>query len=122
MGVGDLFNSSADLSVLTGGSEIQLDDAVHKAKIQVDEEGTTAAAATAFFTFRSSRPLDAAMFICNHPFVYLLYDASSQTILFAGIFKSPPPSGWALSMDSCVMSWKTLVRNKDSEQHYLLMS
>ncbi|KAG8282487.1 serine protease inhibitor 88Ea-like [Homalodisca vitripennis] len=92
LGVGDLFNSSADLSSLTGSPGIQLDDAVHKAKIQVDEDGTTAAAATAFFTFRSSRPLDAAMFICNHPFVYLLYDAQSQTILFTGVYNSPPPS------------------------------
>ncbi|XP_054273238.1 serine protease inhibitor 88Ea-like [Macrosteles quadrilineatus] len=92
LGVGDLFNASADLSELTGSPGIQLDDAVHKAKIQVDEEGTTAAAATAFFTFRSSRPLDVAMFICNHPFVYLLYDAQSQTILFTGVYSSPPPS------------------------------
>lgn len=91
MGVGDLFNASADLSALTGGSEIKLDTAIHKAKIQVDEEGTTAAAATAVLSFRSSRPLDNAKFICNHPFIYMLYDSSSQAILFAGIYQSPPP-------------------------------
>lgn len=90
MGVGDLFKGEADLSGLTGEPGIQLNDAVHKAKIQVDEEGTVAAAATALFTFRSSRPLDPAIFICNHPFVYLIYDKVSQNVLFVGVYNSPP--------------------------------
>ncbi|KAL1140375.1 hypothetical protein AAG570_000307 [Ranatra chinensis] len=89
IGIGDLFRPTADLSSLTGEEGLHLDDAIHKAKIKIDEEGTTAAAATAFFNFRSSRPLDPARFICNHPFVYLLFDKVSKTILFTGIYNKP---------------------------------
>lgn len=91
MDIGELFTSSADLSGLTGSPELKLDDVVHKAKITLDEEGTTASAATAIFNFRSSRPLDPAKFICNHPFVYILYDKKTSTLLFTGIYNRPPP-------------------------------
>lgn len=39
LGVGDLFNSTSDFSTLTD-QRVIFDDAVHKAKIQIDEEGT----------------------------------------------------------------------------------
>ncbi|XP_044728178.1 serine protease inhibitor 88Ea-like [Chrysoperla carnea] len=88
MGVGNLF-SSGDLSALTGQNNLNLSDAVHKAKIEVNEEGTESAAATAFFSFRSSRPVEPAMFVCNHPFIYVIFDRSSQAVLFAGVFRKP---------------------------------
>lgn len=90
MGIGDLFKPTADLSALTGQPGLSLDAAIHKAKITLDEQGTTAAAATALFNFRSSRPLDPAKFICNHPFIYFIYDRVSQTVLFAGVLNNPP--------------------------------
>lgn len=89
MGVGDIFGNTADLSALTGKEGIFLNDAVHKAKVSIDEEGTTAAAATAVFTFRSSRPSEPIKFICNHPFIYFLYDNVSRSILFIGVYNSP---------------------------------
>ncbi|XP_075235461.1 serine protease inhibitor 88Ea-like [Lycorma delicatula] len=87
-----IFDNSSDFSSLTGKKGISFNDAVHKAKIQVDEDGTVAAAATAILSFRSSRPLDPAQFICNHPFIYLLYDKVSQTVLFLGVYNSPESS------------------------------
>lgn len=89
MGVGDLFRNSSNLSALTGGNEVSFNDVVHKAKVSIDEQGTVAAASTAMFTFRSSRPLEPISFICNHPFLYFLYDNVSQTILFMGVYNSP---------------------------------
>lgn len=89
LGVGDLFQSTSDLSGFTGETGLHLDEAVHKAKIAVDEQGTVAAAATAMFSFRSSRPLIPARFIANHPFVYFLFDKASQTIQFMGVYRSP---------------------------------
>lgn len=88
--MGDLFKGEADLTGLVETPGIQLNDAVHKAKIKVDEDGTVAAAATALFTFRSSRPLDPAIFICNHPFVYIIFDKVQKNILFTGVYNSPP--------------------------------
>lgn len=39
LGVGDLFDATADLSGLAPQGHVHLDDAVHKAKIEVDEQG-----------------------------------------------------------------------------------
>lgn len=89
LGVGDLFTPNADLSTLTGARNVSLGRAIHKARIEVTEEGTKAAAATAMFTFRSSRPAEIAQFVCNHPFIYVIYDNQNKAILFSGIFRRP---------------------------------
>lgn len=90
MGIGDLFKGTADLSALTGGPNgVTVDDAVHKAKISVDEEGTIAAAATSFIMSRSSRPVEPYKFRCNHPFVYFLFDKVTGSVLFMGVYNSP---------------------------------
>lgn len=89
LGVGDLFKPTANLTSLTGQPGILFDRIMHKAKIEVDEQGTKAAGATAVFAFRSSRPLTPIQFICNHPFVYMLYDKGQKTVLFAGVYRTP---------------------------------
>lgn len=92
LGIGNLFDSSADLSGFFDEGNVNLDDAVHKAKIEINEEGSTAAAATVLFSFRSSRPLEPAQFFCNHPFLFLIYDHKSKGILFTGVYKGPSHS------------------------------
>lgn len=89
MGIKSLFTGSANLSGFSLTSNFTLDDARHIAKIKVDEEGSTAAAATVVFSFRSARPIEPTKFICNHPFVFLIYDHKSQAVLFAGIYRDP---------------------------------
>lgn len=89
MGVGDLLGSNANLSGFSSTTNLKLDDGIQKAKITVDEEGSTAAAATSLFSFRSSRPAEPAIFHCNHPFLYMIYDQNSRAILFAGIYRGP---------------------------------
>ena len=39
LGVGDLFNTTADFSTLSEQRGILFDDAIHKAKVQIDEAG-----------------------------------------------------------------------------------
>lgn len=89
MGVGDLFKTSANLDGFSTKTRLNLDDGIHKAKIVIDEQGSTAAAATALFSFRSSRPSEPAIFYCDHPFLYLIYDHNTKAILFAGIYRGP---------------------------------
>lgn len=89
LGVGDLFNTTADFSTLTEDRGVLFDDAVHKAKIQIDEEGTVAAAATAIFGFRSSRPAEPSRFVANFPFVYLIYERPTSSVLFMGVYRDP---------------------------------
>ncbi|XP_043504725.1 serine protease inhibitor 88Ea-like isoform X2 [Polistes fuscatus] len=92
LGLQDLVGpNAADLRdfVADGEETLHLGDGVHKAKIEVTEEGTTAAAATALFTFRSSRPSEPAVFNANHPFIYFIYDKTMDSILFSGIYRMP---------------------------------
>ncbi|KAJ0181166.1 hypothetical protein K1T71_003251 [Dendrolimus kikuchii] len=89
LGAGDLFSENADFTTLTDNRGIQFDDAVHKAKIQLDEEGTVAAAATAIFGFRSSRPAEPTRFQANFPFVYFLYERPTNSVLFMGVYRDP---------------------------------
>ncbi|XP_049800906.1 serine protease inhibitor 88Ea-like [Schistocerca nitens] len=89
LGAGDAFEKTADYSGFTGKPEVFFNSAIHQAKIEVNEEGTEAAAATAIFLFRSARPLNPTKFVCNHPFVYFLFDRVSQAVLFMGVYRSP---------------------------------
>jgi len=70
--------------------EVRLDSALHKAYIEVTEEGSEAAAATALLGFRSARPLIHTQFTADHPFLFLIYDKQVDTILFFGVYQHPP--------------------------------
>lgn len=90
MGISDLFD--AQLANLTGfapNGGLAVGDSIHKAFVEVNEEGTEAAAATAFISFRSSRPDSPAKFECNHPFLFLIHDNLTKNILFVGAYKNP---------------------------------
>jgi len=70
--------------------QVRLESAQHKAFIEVTEEGSVAAAATALLGFRSARPLIHTKFVANHPFLFLIYDKQVDTILFFGVYQHPP--------------------------------
>lgn len=95
LGAGDVVTpGAADFSgfLAPGEGTLHLGDAVHRAKIEVTEEGTTAVAATAIFSFRSSRPSEPAVFKANHPFLYFIYDKPTRSILFSGVYRGPDPN------------------------------
>ena len=89
LGLRDLFSSAADLSGFFSGNSPGLGAATHKAYIDVNEEGSEAAAATALVEFRMARPLGPSQFICDRPFLFFIYDNLSDMILFMGSFKKP---------------------------------
>ncbi|XP_023297743.2 serine protease inhibitor 88Ea [Lucilia cuprina] len=89
LGINSLFEHNADLSGFSAESQLKVGDAKHVAKIKVDEEGSTAAAATVLFSFRSARPVEPTKFECNHPFLFLIYDHTSKAVLFTGIYRDP---------------------------------
>ncbi|XP_016961604.1 serine protease inhibitor 88Ea [Drosophila biarmipes] len=88
MGITRMFRYGATFEDLTS-ERITIDDAQHVAKIQVDEMGSTAAAATILFSSRSARQPDPTKFICDHPFLFLIYDEKAHTVLFAGVYSDP---------------------------------
>jgi len=63
---------------------------VHKAFIDVNEEGTEAAAATAVIMLKSSIGGSSRIVLdCNHPFIYLIQHKQTGTILFMGSINDP---------------------------------
>lgn len=69
------------------GNDLVLSKVVHKAFVEVNEEGTEAAAATAtIMMMRMSMP---ASFIADHPFLFFIRHNPSMSILFAGRYCTP---------------------------------
>ena len=92
LGAPSLFGGDGDLSGFLQEDkveELSLSSAVHKSYIEVNEEGSEAAAATALFGFRSARPLFHTEFVANHPFVFFIYDKETDIILFHGVLQDP---------------------------------
>lgn len=72
-------------------------DVVHKANIDVDEQGTEAAAATAVDLPEAAGieppPPPPVPFIADHPFIYLIYSSQTGEILFMGRVDDPTQQG-----------------------------
>ncbi|SDQ21091.1 serpin family protein [Natronobacterium texcoconense] len=66
-----------------GGNGLFIDDIRHKSFVEVDEEGTEAAAATAVTVFFSAPPDDAEMTV-DRPFLFYVRDRPTETPLFVG--------------------------------------
>nr|WGL47439.1 serpin [Macrobrachium nipponense] len=88
LGIADLFDKTlANMTSFTAYGGLSVDKTVHKAFVEVNEEGTEAAAATVLVSFYSrSEP---TLFACNEPFVYIIYDTQTNNILFMGAFRDP---------------------------------
>jgi serpin B len=93
MGMPLAFSDQADFSGLTESQEpLQLGLVIHKAFVDVNEEGTEAAAATAVTVKAASMPLrpkPVPVFRADHPFVYMIRDVRNGSVLFLGRLADP---------------------------------
>jgi serpin B len=89
MGMPTAFTSAADFSGMTGSGGLSLSAVVHQAYVDVHEEGTEAAAATAVVVGRVSAPFPSRVFRADRPFVFAIRDARSNSILFLGRVTDP---------------------------------
>ncbi|MBU0763946.1 MAG: serpin family protein [Bacteroidetes bacterium] len=87
MGMPSAFNSEADFSGMTGNKGLFIDKVIHKAFLHVSEEGTEAAAATAVVMRKNA--IIPKKFEVNRPFVYLIKDNTTGSILFIGKVNRP---------------------------------
>ncbi|XP_059327255.1 serpin B12-like isoform X2 [Ammospiza nelsoni] len=89
MGMTDIFTESkVDLSAMTFAKSLVLSNVVHKAYVEVNEEGTVAAAGTGASIARRSLPLT-EVFMANHPFLFFIRHNPTNTITFFGKLCSP---------------------------------
>lgn len=89
MGMTDAFSRNADFSGMTGSKDLFISAVVHKAYVDVNEEGTEAAAATGVTMKLLSIPAPPARFIADHPFMFLIRDNKTGSILFIGRVMNP---------------------------------
>jgi serpin B len=79
----------ADFSAIDGTRDLFIKDVVHKSFIAVDEEGTEAAAATGVVMGITSMPAETLEVTIDRPFIYLIRDLETGTILFLGRMVNP---------------------------------
>jgi serpin B len=90
LGMHDAFKSGkADFSGINSKNNVFISTILHKAFVEVNEEGTEAAAATATELCGSATPPDASVFRADHPFVFIIQDNRSGSILFLGRVMNP---------------------------------
>ncbi|PIO71516.1 hypothetical protein TELCIR_06594 [Teladorsagia circumcincta] len=85
MGVTEMFSDQANLTGITEEPPLKVSDAAHRALIEVDEEGTTAAAVTVFkIALTSVAVVAPVIFRADHPFLFIL--TKNNDPLFMGQF------------------------------------
>ncbi|XP_006892796.1 PREDICTED: serpin B11 [Elephantulus edwardii] len=89
LGIVDVFDQNkADLSGMSSPRGLYLSKVVHKSYVDVNEEGTEAAAATRDIIAVKRFP-NRAKFIANHPFLFFIRHIRTNNILFCGKLASP---------------------------------
>jgi len=89
MGMTSAFSGEADFSGMNGKKDLFISAVIHKAYVDVNEEGTEAAAATAVVGVTAIRPEEIPVFRADHPFLFLIRDNRSGSILFIGRAMNP---------------------------------
>jgi serpin B len=86
LGMPTAFGKEADFSGLNAQRELYLSDVIHETFVELNEEGTKAAAATTVHAYLKgiSRIFDA-----NHPFIFLIRENRTGSILFLGRIVDP---------------------------------
>ena len=89
LGAGELFSGDADLSGIDGRPGLFVQAVIHQAFVLVEESGTEAAAATGVSVGRTSVPEPGTPIALDRPFVYLLRDRKTGSVLFVGRVAEP---------------------------------
>jgi serpin B len=92
MGMPLAFSNAADFSGITRSEPLKISKVIHKAYVDLNEKGTEAAAATAVVAVRASAvqpPKPKVTFKADHPFVFLIRENGTNSILFMGWLADP---------------------------------
>jgi serpin B len=84
LGLGPAFSDAADFTKIVAGGGIYISRVIHQSFIDVQEEGTEAAAATIVEMIESSAGGAANTFHADRPFLYLIRENSTGATVFIG--------------------------------------
>ena len=89
LGMNIVFGNNADLSGITDNINLKVSKAIHKAFVEVNEEGTEAAAITVINSaIFSSFVRYHLTFKADHPFMFFIRDNLNGMVLFSGLIKN----------------------------------
>lgn len=88
MGMGIAFTDNADFSNISD-EQLLINDVIHQAFIETNEEGTEAAAATIVDIGLTSMPADPVVFKADHPFIFIIRETTTNSVLFMGKIADP---------------------------------
>lgn len=89
MGMTEAFDKGkANFSGMSPSNDLVLSEMVHKSFIEVNEEGTEAAAATAAVAMMRCAMIEPE-FKADRPFIFVILNNKTRAILFSGRFASP---------------------------------
>ena len=88
LGMTSAFGQDADLAGISSEEDLFISNVIHKAFVEVNEEGTEAAAATGVGISVTSI-VQIPEFRADRPFVFLIRDKVSGSILFIGRMVNP---------------------------------
>ena len=87
-GLEDVFSENADFSTMCTDTDLYVTDVIQKTYVDVNEEGTEAAAATAIMMTDScamiDEPKEIKEVILDRPFAFMIYDTANDEVLFMG--------------------------------------
>ncbi len=90
LGMENAFSAKlADFSGITGGRDLFISVVIHQAFVDVNEEGTEAAAATVVVMAPTGMPPKIPLFKADKPFLFLIRDSKTGSILFIGKVMNP---------------------------------
>jgi len=92
MGMPTAFGLGADFSGMDGKKDLFISEVIHQAFVEVNEEGTEAAAATGVVMMLGALPGEETkipVFRADHPFIFLIQEKNSGNILFVGRVVNP---------------------------------
>jgi serpin B len=91
LGMTEPFGRSADFSGMSTSEGLSISNVIHKAFVEVNEEGAEAAGATGVIAKETAKPVVklTPVFRANHPFLFLIRDNRSGSILFLGRMENP---------------------------------
>ncbi|CAN8012922.1 unnamed protein product [Ixodes pacificus] len=84
LGITEIFGAQADLSGISGDGDLVVSDVVHKAVVEVNEEGTEAAAVSGVNVVTRLVEVPTLEFNVNQPFFFFIRNTQTKDLLFAG--------------------------------------
>lgn len=89
MGINRAFTNDAEFFNIVKDVSLKIDNATHQAKVEIDEQGTRAAAVTEITMLETTalppQYRKTAEFIADRPFLFVIRDAETETDLFVGV-------------------------------------